>query len=311
MVGEMSEYVDVLSGVPQGSVLGPSLFIFYINDIHDNLNSTVRLFADDTICYLTIKSQEDAQTLQADLDRLGDWELKWQMEFHPEKCEVIHISNSKNIAKTEYNLQGHSMKAVESAKYLNWSHNLIKWNRHIDNTVSKANRVLGFLRRNLRVKSPCLKEKAYKTLVRPTLEYASSVWDPHTANNINKLEMVQRRAARFTVNNWNRHASVTSMLDELGWPSLEARRKQGRLTMLFKISQGLVAIPTRSHLVPVTRATRHCHELGFKIPHSRIDAHLYSFYPRTIREWNILPWVVVSSVTLEGFKSQLEGHSKI
>ena len=84
--GETSNFISVESGVPQGSVMGPSLFLFYINDIPQGLSSTIRLFADDTIVYLTISSDTDAQTLQSDLDKLGIWEQKWKMEFHPGKC---------------------------------------------------------------------------------------------------------------------------------------------------------------------------------------------------------------------------------
>ena len=86
-----SDYVPVQSGVPQGSVLGPSLFLFYINDIPVGLDSTIRLFADDTIAYLAIKSNSDCTTLQNDLDKLGTWEIKWKMAFHPDKCNILSI----------------------------------------------------------------------------------------------------------------------------------------------------------------------------------------------------------------------------
>ena len=130
--GEKSEYVEVLSGVPQGSVLGPSLFLFYINDICENLSSMVRLFADDTICYLAIKSKQDSQRLQEDLDRLGMWEKKWEMEFHPDKCEVIHITHNKKVIQHQYSLHGHILKSVDSAKYLGVTISSdFKWNCHI------------------------------------------------------------------------------------------------------------------------------------------------------------------------------------
>ena len=89
--GVTSDYVPVQSGVPQGSVLGPSLFLFYINDIPVGLDSTIRLFADDTIAYLTIKSNKDCLTLQKDLDKLGIWENKWKMAFHPDKCNLSFL----------------------------------------------------------------------------------------------------------------------------------------------------------------------------------------------------------------------------
>ena len=90
---------SVESGVPQGSVLGPSLFLFYINDMTQGLSSTAKIFADDTIVYLTISSDTDAQTVQSDLDKLGIWEQKWKMEFHPGKCNILTISKKANPVK--------------------------------------------------------------------------------------------------------------------------------------------------------------------------------------------------------------------
>ena len=97
--GETSGYVPVKSGVPQGSVLGPSLFLFYINDIPVGLHSTIRLFADDTIAYLAIKTNSDCISLQKDLDKLGLWEQKWKMAFHPDKCNVLSITRNKTPIK--------------------------------------------------------------------------------------------------------------------------------------------------------------------------------------------------------------------
>ena len=294
----------------QGSVLGPALFLFYINDICDNLSSTVRLFADDTISYLAIKTKQDSQRLQEDLDRLGMWEQKWEMEFHPDKCEVIHITHNKKVIQNQYSLHGHILKPVDSAKYLGVTISSdFKWNCHIDNTVAKVNRVPRFLRRN--VKSTELKEKAFKTLVRPTLEYAATVWDPHTAHNINRLEMVKRRAARYTANVWDRHASVTALLQNLGWITLQERRKITRLVMMYKITNGLVAIPVAEYTKPTTRPTRHCHELGFHIPQSRTESHKYSYFPRTVREWNALPVNILKVESLDAFKEGLTNYYSV
>ena len=115
--GEKSYKAEVKSGVPQGSVLGHSLFLFYINDIEDNMESTVRLFADDTIVYLAVSSTLDAETLQNDLNKLGIWERKWHMEFHPEKCQVFTITRKRKPIKHSYTLHGHTLEHVETAKY--------------------------------------------------------------------------------------------------------------------------------------------------------------------------------------------------
>jgi hypothetical protein len=105
----------VESGVPQGGVLGPSLFLFYINDMPEVIKSTVQLFADDTIAYLTISSDSDASDLQSDLDKLATWETTWKMSFHPDKCNVLTIRRKTNPIRTSYTLLGHTLSSISSA----------------------------------------------------------------------------------------------------------------------------------------------------------------------------------------------------
>ena len=280
--GEKSDFGPVTSGVPQGSVLGPTLFLFYINDIANELDSTVRLFADDTMVYLVIKSQSDAKKLQKDLNCLGSWEKEWRMEFHPDKCSVLSITRSKTPIHYEYQLHGQPLEHVKSAKYLGVTiQSDLKWTTHVNTVTNKANRTLGFLLRNLKISSPAIKEKAYKSLVRRSPEYASSVWDPYTENLANQVEMVQRRAARFTLNRYQYTASVSMMLNHLQWKSLKERWRDSRLCMLYKIRSNLVEISC-ADLKAVNRLSRYTHS-GAYIPMScSRDYRKYSFYPRTV-----------------------------
>ena len=173
--GVSSSKVPVISCVPQGSVLGPCLFLYYINDIAEQLTSTTRLFADDTMIYMAVKGENDAKLLQADLNKLTDWEDKWIMQFHPDKCEVISITRKKNPIITNYTLHGHQLQHVNSVKYLGLTvSNDLRWDKHVDRAVAKANNTLGFLRRNLNIHNPKVKAHAYKSLVRPPLEYSCS-----------------------------------------------------------------------------------------------------------------------------------------
>ena len=198
--GEASSEVLVTSGVPQGSVLGPCLFLFYINDIPDNITSTVRLFADYTIMYIALKPKINTAALQEDLNTLDKWTQKWKMSFNLEKCHVIPVTRNKTITKTQYILHGQPLQTVSQAKYLGLTITSdLRWNAHINSISSKANRSLGFLRRNLKVSSIQIKTLAYFTFVRPILENSCTVWDPYTATQINKLEMIQRRAARYVL----------------------------------------------------------------------------------------------------------------
>ena len=308
--GETSGYVPVKSGVPQGSVLGPSLFLFYINDIPVGLNSTIRLFADDTIAYLVIKSNSDCETLQKDLNTLGIWENTWKMAFHPDKCNVMSISRNKNPFVYNYTLHGHILEHVDKAKYLGVTiQSDLKWHSHINNICNKANSTLGFLRRNLNISSTSVKEQAYKSLVRPSLEYACSVWDPYFTEDINKIEKVQRRAARYVTNRHRNTSSVSDMLDHLKWRDLAHRRTEARLVMFYKISYHLVAITKTDRLIQPLRQSRNTHTLSYQIPSCRTQIRQQSFFPRTIKIWNSLPPSIVMSDSIESFKVAVSNYT--
>ena len=133
------------------------------------------------------------------------------------------------------------------------------------------------------------------------MEYACTTWDPYQQNNRHSLEMVQRRAARYVRNRYHNTSSVTEMLHQLQWISLEARRRQARLVLLYKISNNLVKIDPTSKLIPTKRLSRNIHDRFFQIPASSTSLS-GSFYPRTIREWNSLPANATTAGSLETFK---------
>ena len=146
---------------------------------------------------------------------------------------------------------------------------------------------------------------AYKATVRPTLEYAATVWDPHTTQHINSIEMVQRRAARFVVKNYHDYSpgTVTNILEDRQWETLQARRSKARLTMLYKIIHGDVAIPSDSYITSGDARTRGAHRLR-EIPSPK-DIYKFSLFPRTVRQWNHLPAEVATATTVDGFKVML------
>ena len=205
----------------------------------------------------------------------------------------------------KYHIHGTQLQTVKDAKYLGVTISSdLSWNKHVDNTVKKTTTSLNFLKsRNLSTCPTAVKDKCYKSLVRPIMEYVFCVWDPHTQRNINKLEMVQRRAARFVKVDFDRTSSVTSMLADLRWNTLQERRMQSKSVMFYRIVHNLVAIPDTSSLIPA-RATRG-HNMRFCRPQSTVNAHLYSFFPSTIRIWNQLPEYAVSAPSLETFKQRL------
>ena len=187
------------------------------------------------------------------------------MEFHPAKCNVLRITRKKNRITFPYTLHGHVLEEVASAKYLGITMtNDMTWNEHIGKTASKANKKLGFLRRNIKTRDQSLKEKAYKTIVRPTMEYCSTVWDPYYETHSDTLEKVQRRAARWVTGRFHNMSSPSAMIQDLGWRDLNQRRADSRLCMLYKISQGLVDIP-----------------IGQYLKYSRDGVHFQTIYART------------------------------
>ena len=192
-----------MSGVPQGMVLGPLLFLKYINDLPDDLASNACLFTDDCVVYRPIVSPTDCEILQQDLKSLKKWEERWMMSFKPDKCNILHFTRKKSSTEYSYKLSGHFLQAVTSHKYLGVTlSGDIKWNTHIDKVVSKANGMLGFDRQNLSNAPHRVKVQAYKSLIRPHIEYYSSVWDPHTSRNIKKVEAAQLRAAHFIMKDY-------------------------------------------------------------------------------------------------------------
>ena len=190
--GATSEYAPVESGVPQGSILGPSLFLIYINDLPSSMKSQDRLFADDTMCSNEIQNTTDQHTLQADLDSLAEWETKWAMEFHPAKCSTLSATRSRQKLEPSYQLHGQQLENVPTIKYLGGEiQENLKWSNHMTSITNKANKTLCLVRRNLKVGNKRAKETAYKALIRPKLEYAASVWVPHTQADIKTLEKMR------------------------------------------------------------------------------------------------------------------------
>ena len=262
--GRASDPVPVLSGVPQGSVLGPVLFLIFINDLPDNIRSSVRLFglglglglglfADDCVLYRNIKSPLDCHILQDDLNSLAKWETDFQMKFNVSKCHSMRVTQllPSNHIQFSYTLHQQILEQVQSAKYLGLSiTDNLDWGQHISEITCKATKTLGFLRRSLALAPRHTKEGAYKTLVRPQLEYAATIWHPYNETQTAKVEKVQKTAARWTCRRWRNSSSVGDMLDELEWPYLQSRRERSSLTFFYKIHSGTVSLDKDKYLTP-------------------------------------------------------------
>jgi hypothetical protein len=179
-----------------------------------------------------------------------------------------------------YSLSIHILDHVQSCKYLgvNISKDL-KWEIHISETISKANQTLGFLRRNLRKAPLKIKELAYFSLVRSSLEYSATIWDPHYKKDIDSVAKVQRQAARFVCGDYSWESSVSKMIEELGWSDLADRRRNARLTMFYKIVNGLVAIDAKDYIEPGSSRTRSSSNQKYMKIHTSTPAYHHSFFP--------------------------------
>ena len=203
---------------------------------------------------------------------------------------------------------------VPCARYLgvDISHDL-SWKPHINRITGNANKSLGFLRRNLKAKNLQLRERAYKAIVRPQLEYAAPVWDPHTQDDINKIEMVQRRAAQWVLNDYSPYSSVSDMLEKLNGRTLEQLRADSQLVLFYKIIYGYVAVPLPTYVIPLSRTSwRTTHSLAYRQIYTRTDYYKYSFYPLTVVQWNHLPPHIATLTNLDSFKQAVSQvcHSK-
>ena len=200
---------------------------------------------------------------------------------HAGKCTTLPVARSrKGLPQPQYQLHGHILQTVNSVNYLGLCFTEdLSWNEHINNVCSKANKTLGFLRRNLKISSRGIKETAYKTLVQLIMEYEATVWDPLPQENIDNMEAVQRRAARFVLGRYRNTSSVSNMIDELRWPSLQDRRRTARLTMLYQIRHEMVCMNNMTEkLQPAVARQRRGHTYRYVQPRCAHNTNNSCFY---------------------------------
>ena len=306
--GTESSLGSVKSGVPQGTVLGPLLFLVYINDMPNGLSegTKLRLFADDSLLYREIRTERDSKILQKDLNRLQKWEKDWQMEFHPQKCQVLRITNKPKPITADYFIHDDRLEIKDHTKYLGITlDNKMTWTAHINNTCTKANKALGFIKRHLSSCPPKVKQQCYESYVRPIIEYGSTVWDPHQIGEIKKLEKIQRGAARFVTNQYDYNTSVSKILQRLDWVPLEERRARSKMILIKRAELDLVKIPTEDLQFKQNNTRRAAH--SYVLPRSRTNSHLHSFFPSSVRLWNKLPNDIKDIENIDTFKLKLQG----
>jgi ribonucleases P/MRP protein subunit RPP40 len=298
-----SEWTDVISGVPQGSILGPLLFVIYVNDLDVGIDSKLCKFADDTKLCRKITNVDDVQKLKTDLDTLLEWSEKWQMKFNYEKCSVIHMGNKNE--KYDYTIGDKSIKSTSEEKDLG----IIvcesgKWSEQCRQAVKKANTVLGMINRTIKNKTKNNILRLYKSLVRPRLEYCIQVWSPYYNKDVLQLEKVQRRALKMI--RGFKELSYEERLRRCKLDSLEKRRVRGDLIETFKIIKGISGI--RIDKLFITSHTQNLRGNNFKLykGNCRLDQRKYFFSQRIVDRWNRLPNYVIEAESVNQFKIKLD-----
>ena len=230
--GEKSQWLNVYSGVPQGSVIGPILFLIYINDLPTGIKSKINIFADDTKMASKVDTVEDEEIVNDDLEALQNWTITNGMKFNVDKCSVMHCGRlNRNI---DYKLYGQKIRVTESEKDLGVIiNNDMKFKDQVASAAKKANKTLGMIKRNFKYVNKEAFEVLYGTLVRPQLEYAVHLWLPYQIGLREKLERTQRRATKLVRN--IKHKSYEERLSTLNLMSTLDRRDRGDMIMTYSI----------------------------------------------------------------------------
>ena len=303
--GSFSNWGEVTSGVPQGSVLGPVLFNIFINDLDEEVQGMLIKFADDTKLGGTANTLEDRNKIQSDLDRLERWAENNRMKFNRDKCQVLHLGRGNQMQS--YRMGDTWLNNTTSEKDLGIvvDHKL-NMSQQCDVAAKKANAILGCINRSIASKSREVIIPLYSALVRPHLEYCVQFWAPHFKKDIDKLERVQRRATRMIKGLETR--PYEERLKELGMFSLQKRRLRGDMIALFQYLKGCHTEEGQDlfSIIPVCRTRNN----GLKLQEPRFHLNIRKNFltVRAIRQWNQLPREVVGSPTLEAFKVQLDSH---
>ena len=300
--GTLSGWRDVTSGVPQGSVLGPLLFIIYINDLDLGLVSKISKFADDTKMGINAVSDAAVKQLQEDLRKVGEWSKKWQMPFNLDKCKIMHIGHKNKNEK--YELLGKEIESVQQEKDLGVviTNDLKSSNQCIE-AVKKAQKLLGYIKRQFRTRNKETILTLYNALVRPHLEYAVQFWSPSLRKDIERLEAVQARATKLIPS--IRHLGYVRRLERLNLYSLEKRRLRGQLIETFKMLKGVNNIDYK-HLF--TFSNNRTRSNGWKLELKRFNtSQCGNFFTYKIAPiWNRLPAEAVNNASVEQFKIELD-----
>ena len=299
--GALSKPVAITSGVPQGSVLGPILFLIYANDIPDLVHCKIILFADDIKLWTSIRTTEDCRLLQKDLDALYAWSLRNKLPFNFKKCRMLNVGKCVEFT---YTLGPQNLAWTDEEKDLGvWVSSSLKTSRHCTAVYKKTSQILAFLKRIFGRFTRQTLPRIINTYIRPTMEYAIQVWSPWLQKDILLLQRIYHRATKLVIGLHSK--PYENRLASLNLFDFCYRRIRGDLILTYNI------LHTQNHPLQrlfVRREPRTCrtHDYVLAVPHSRVNSRRYFFSVRVSFAWNALPKTVAYSPNLHTFKSNLD-----
>ena len=304
--GSTSDWSYIRAGVPQGFILGPLLFLVYINDFVIDIGSNIRLFADDTSLYIIVDDPVTAAgCLNTDLQRISRWASLWLVSFNPTKTEAFLASSTLNRNHPPIYMQNQQITEVESHKHLGiYFSNDCTWHHHIKYIVDKAWTRINIMRKlKFKLDRKSL-EKFYLTFIRPLLEYGDVIWDNCSQYEKDELNKIQNEAARIATGA-TKLVSLFALSNEIKWESLDDRRRKHKLTLFYKMKSNLCP-EYLSSLVPQTVNSISRYNLRNANDLQTVNAlttlYYNSFLPSTIRAWNNLPSEAQQLESVNSFK---------
>jgi hypothetical protein len=304
--GAESSWKPVTSGIPQGSVLGPVLFVIFINDLPEVTSCPVEMFADDTKLYSPLNNHDDQVKLQEDIHKLTEWASKWQLRFNAGKCKILHLGRSN--PEYEYKMKNEygeevTLGKTELEKDLGINIDpTLKFSQHIEIQVNKANKILGLIRRSYEYLDQESFRMLFTSLVRPHLEYCNVAWAPRLQKDKKLVESVLRRGTKLVPGMKDLPYEVR--LQRLNIPSMAYRRARGDMIETYKYTHNIYK--TDPFLILDQDNTRRGHQYKLKKQACKTATRQNFFSFRIVNAWNSLPEKVVSAPSVNSFKSRLD-----
>ena len=308
--GTESNWKKLHSGVPQGSVLGPLLFLVYINDLTDNISSHMRLFADDSSIFTSVKDIDLTQEkLVKDLEAVSTWANQWKMVFNPDlskqAIEVVFSVKTNQKSHPDLSLNGIPVARHDHTKHLGvYLDSSLNFSKHINEAILKAKKGLSLLKYLSKYVTRNVLDLSYKLYVRPHLDYGDVIYHDQRSDLMKLIEQVQYKAALIVSGCW-KGTSRERLYDELGWESLSDRRWARRLSMFYKIRNGLAPPYLSEHITDRVESNISLRNKNMRTPFSRTERYANSFFPYCINNWNNLDASVKTLPSISSFKNHL------